>query len=117
MQQTDTSILESLSFEARDQQEMTMTPSSLRPMHIQGVLWKRRDVFKNRWRPRWFVLHPDQRVLTYYLLTNQAGIGPQVISSSRAMTPSRTNSNNTSRTSSSSDGNNSNINSNSNNNK
>jgi len=116
MQQTDTSVLESLSFEARDQQEMTMTPSSLRPMHIQGVLWKRRDVFKNRWRPRWFVLHPDQRVLTYYLLTNQAGIGPQVISSSRAMTPSRTNNNNTSRTSSSSDGNNSNINSNSNNN-
>jgi hypothetical protein len=35
----------------------------------QGVLWKRRDVFKNRWRPRWFVLSPGQGVLTYYLLT------------------------------------------------
>jgi len=35
----------------------------------QGVLWKRRDVFKNRWRPRWFVLQPGQGVLTYYLLT------------------------------------------------
>ena len=35
----------------------------------QGVLWKRRDVFKYRWRPRWFVLHPEQGVLTYYLLT------------------------------------------------
>jgi len=116
MQQTDTSVLEFLSFEARDQQEMTMTPSSLRPMHMQGVLWKRRDVFKNRWRPRWFVLHPDQRVLTYYLLTNQSGIGPQVISSSRTTTPIRTNNNNTSRTpSSSSVGNNSNSNNNSNN--
>ena len=35
----------------------------------QGVLWKRRDVFKNRWRPRWFVLQPGQGILTYYLLT------------------------------------------------
>ena len=35
----------------------------------QGVLWKRRDVFKNRWRPRWFVLHSSQGVLTYYILT------------------------------------------------
>jgi hypothetical protein len=35
----------------------------------QGVVWKRRDVFKNRWRPRWFVLQPGQGVLTYYLLT------------------------------------------------
>ena len=32
----------------------------------QGVLWKRRDVFQNRWRPRWFVLQPG--VLTYYLM-------------------------------------------------
>jgi hypothetical protein len=38
----------------------------------QGVLWKRRDVFKNRWRPRWFVLHPGQGVLTYYLLSNNS---------------------------------------------
>lgn len=37
--------------------------------HIfQGVLWKRRDIFKNRWRPRWFVLQSGQGVLTYYLL-------------------------------------------------
>jgi hypothetical protein len=35
----------------------------------QGVLWKRRDIFKNRWRPRWFVVHPSQGVLTYYILT------------------------------------------------
>ena len=32
---------------------------------MQGVLWKRRDVFRNRWRPRWFVLHPEQGILTY----------------------------------------------------
>ena len=37
----------------------------------QGVLWKRRDVFKNRWRPRWFVLQPEQGVLVYYLLNQQ----------------------------------------------
>lgn len=55
--------------------------SSSRSMfNMQGVLWKRRDIFRNRWRPRWFVLHPDQRVLTYYLLANQeAGVGPQQV--------------------------------------
>lgn len=37
----------------------------------QGVLWKRRDLFKNHWRPRWFVLHCDQHLLTYYLLANK----------------------------------------------
>ena len=41
----------------------------------QGVLWKRRDVFKYRWRPRWFVLHPEQGVLTYYLLTANVAQG------------------------------------------
>ena len=41
----------------------------------QGVLWKRRDVFKYRWRPRWFVLHPEQGVLTYYLLTANVAEG------------------------------------------
>mmetsp|Transcript_11189 Transcript_11189/g.21316 ORF Transcript_11189/g.21316 Transcript_11189/m.21316 type:complete len:800 (+) Transcript_11189:91-2490(+) len=41
----------------------------------QGVLWKRRDVFKMRWRPRWFVLHPEQGVLTYYLLTANVSEG------------------------------------------
>mmetsp|Transcript_46606 Transcript_46606/g.113535 ORF Transcript_46606/g.113535 Transcript_46606/m.113535 type:complete len:918 (+) Transcript_46606:218-2971(+) len=54
---------------------------------MQGVLWKRRDVFKSRWRPRWFVLHPDRHILTYYLLTNQGGdsggSGPQQLTSSR----------------------------------
>lgn len=35
----------------------------------QGVLWKRRDIFTNRWRPRWFVLQPSQGILTYYLLS------------------------------------------------
>ena len=35
-----------------------------------GVLWKRRDIFKNRWRPRWFSLNPGQGVLTYYLLSS-----------------------------------------------
>jgi len=42
---------------------------------MQGVLWKRRDVFRNRWRPRWFVLHPRQGILTYYLL-NATGSTP-----------------------------------------
>lgn len=35
----------------------------------QGVLWKRRDVFKNKWRPRWFDLQPQEAVLTYFLLS------------------------------------------------
>jgi len=39
----------------------------VRPIQMQGILWKRRDVFRNRWRPRWFVLHSDQRVITYYI--------------------------------------------------
>jgi hypothetical protein len=41
----------------------------------QGVLWKRRDVFKYRWRPRWFLLQPDQGILTYYLLTANVSDG------------------------------------------
>ena len=101
----NTSILEFLSFEAGTMTSNNNTSSSSsrqhqqQPMHMQGVLWKRRDIFKNKWRPRWFVLHPEQRVLTYYLLTNQAGIGPQqVVSSSRSSsnsTPSRSNSSTT----------------------
>jgi hypothetical protein len=95
-----TSVLEFLSFEAGTMTSNNTSSSSRQhqqqPMHMQGVLWKRRDIFKNKWRPRWFVLHPEQRVLTYYLLTNQAGIGPQqVVSSSRSSsnsTPSRSNS-------------------------
>jgi len=42
----------------------------------QGVLWKRRDVFRNRWRPRFFVLQPQQGILTYYLLSSEGGAGP-----------------------------------------
>jgi PH domain len=53
-----------------------------------GVLWKRRDVFKNRWRPRWFALNPGQGVLTYYLLTTPAAAadGPVLAD---AVTPQR----------------------------
>jgi len=32
----------------------------------QGILYKRRDVFKRRWNPRWFVLEASEGVLTYY---------------------------------------------------
>ena len=69
------SVLRQLSFEAISSSNINSpfarsTRSSLSNRKLQGVLWKRRDVFKNRWRPRWFVLHPHQGVLTYYLLTN-----------------------------------------------
>ena len=108
------SVLEYLSFEA-DQSlttQETRMPSMLTPRrygttgtssssshgnsnsnsnrsstHMQGILWKRRDVFRNRWRPRWFVLHSDQRVLTYYLLANQDT--EQVVSSGTTPTPNR----------------------------
>ncbi|CAB9508003.1 expressed unknown protein [Seminavis robusta] len=49
-------------------------------MPFQGVLWKRRDVFKNKWRPRWFVLQPEEAVLTYYLLSRQDAGGASTIS-------------------------------------
>lgn len=97
------SVLEYLSFNAdRTTQEMTIpttprrrygSPSSSGPnessrsMHMQGILWKRRDVFRNHWRPRWFVLHSDQCVLTYYLLANQDT--EQVVSGGAVSTPSR----------------------------
>jgi len=105
MQQNDpdTSVLEYLSFEADQRPQETripMTPdrlerlsSSSRPnegsrsKHIQGILWKRRDVFKNTWRPRWFVLHPNQRVLTYYILANQET--ENIVSAGAFSTPSR----------------------------
>lgn len=43
--------------------------------HYQGELWKRRDLFKQSWRPRWFVIQPQEKLLTYYLLTSHGG-GP-----------------------------------------
>lgn len=46
----------------------------------QGVLWKRRDVFKNKWRPRWFVLQPQEAVLTYYLLSRTEAAASSTIS-------------------------------------
>ena len=46
----------------------------------QGVLWKRRDVFKNKWRPRLFVLQPEEAVLTYYLLSRTDAASSSVIS-------------------------------------
>jgi hypothetical protein len=42
-------------------------PTSSRGM--SGLLWKRRDVFVRQWRPRWFMLYPEQGTLSYYLLT------------------------------------------------
>ena len=45
-------------------------PSGIAEVHFEGILWKRRDVFKNRWRPRWFVLDEREATLTYYLLQN-----------------------------------------------
>ena len=38
---------------------------------VEGVLWKRRDVFTAQWRPRWFRVQEDTGWLTYYLLRNQ----------------------------------------------
>jgi hypothetical protein len=35
---------------------------------LQGILWKRRDVFKNRWLPRYFILSPSKAALNYFLL-------------------------------------------------
>lgn len=81
----NTTVLDFLSFQAETCDIMS-TSSSLhqRPIRMQGVLWKRRDVFRNRWRPRWFVLHPEQHILTYYLLTGNSGDGqPQQVTSSR----------------------------------
>jgi hypothetical protein len=65
----------------------------------QGVLWKRRDVFKNRWRPRWFVLHPGQGVLTYYLLSSSSNNnhGHRTAIVRQSSTPVSTNSNFSSR--------------------
>jgi len=69
------------------------TPSGSEPTGVdrssykQGILWKRRDVFRNRWRPRWFVLHSDQRLLTYYILASQES--ERIVSTSSTSTPSR----------------------------
>ncbi|KAG7350965.1 PH domain containing protein [Nitzschia inconspicua] len=94
----NTSVLDFLSFEAETCDIMATTTSSSyhqRPIRMQGVLWKRRDVFRNRWRPRWFVLHPEQQILTYYLLSGNGNHGssesqqqqqPQQVSSNRRRT-------------------------------
>eukprot|EP00980_Cylindrotheca_fusiformis_P004899 scaffold1041_cov121-Cylindrotheca_fusiformis.AAC.4 len=72
------SVLDYLSFQASPRGEITTsaaaTTSTTMPQsqRMQGVLWKRRDLFKNHWRPRWFVLHHQQHLLTYYLLSNSS---------------------------------------------
>jgi hypothetical protein len=86
-EETEENILSFLSFAASDTSlDLPFTPnfrtmsgagSGRRRMQpastsMQGVLWKRRDVFRNRWRPRWFVLHPQQGILTYYLLNGNS---------------------------------------------
>lgn len=79
-------LQESLRIAQQQQQSVTTT------MERQtGVLWKRRDVFKNRWRPRWFSLNPGQGVLTYYLLTTPAAMDVPSNNSSfaEAQTPPR----------------------------
>lgn len=40
---------------------------------IQGILFKRRDVFRQIWRPRWFILSPQDAVMTYHLLSRDVG--------------------------------------------
>ena len=37
-----------------------------------GVLWKRRDVFRNQWRDRYFVLDAERGELLYFLIPRQA---------------------------------------------
>lgn len=64
-------------------------PQPMRPQRKQGVLWKRRDVFRTKWRPRWFVLQPEEAVLTYYLLSRSDAAASATIS-----TPLRRASNN-----------------------
>lgn len=60
------------SFSFLDSSTTTAHNSSIQMDRHSGVLWKRRDVFKNRWRPRWFALNPGQGILTYYLLNAHA---------------------------------------------
>ncbi len=104
MQETEStrSVLEFLSFEADQSTQGLAMPSTPqrngtssgskptgvdRHLQKQGILWKRRDVFRNRWRPRWFVLHSDQRILTYYILANQES--ERIVSTGSTSTPSR----------------------------
>jgi len=53
-----------------DQQQQQHQPAAATTAAApyQGVLWKRRDVFKRRWNPHWFVLEPSKGVMTYYRL-------------------------------------------------
>mmetsp|Transcript_36181 Transcript_36181/g.87532 ORF Transcript_36181/g.87532 Transcript_36181/m.87532 type:complete len:953 (+) Transcript_36181:89-2947(+) len=64
-QEQQPSVLDYLSFRASPPTSMSNRQRK------QGVLWKRRDLFKYHWRPRWFVLHNEQHLLTYYLLANK----------------------------------------------
>eukprot|EP00978_Attheya_sp_CCMP212_P020494 scaffold58728_cov52-Attheya_sp.AAC.1 len=45
-----------------------------RPVKYEGILFKRRDIFKKKWRPRLFVLDGAAGTLTYYLLTSEAAV-------------------------------------------
>ena len=70
------SVLDYLSFDATATGETMIRNNEeqqqQQQQRMQGVLWKRRDLFKNHWRPRWFVLHREQHLLTYYLVANNS---------------------------------------------
>jgi hypothetical protein len=90
------SVLDYLSFQANafSSQKNNNVNNSSRRNRMQGVLWKRRDLFKNHWRPRWFVLHHEQHLLTYYLLANNTTnlLRNQISSSSQQLDQSRSSS-------------------------
>jgi len=44
-------------------------PMNISTTNMQGILFKRRDHFKNNWRPRFFIV--DHGVLRYFILKNE----------------------------------------------
>ncbi len=39
---------------------------------LQGLLFKRRDIIRTEWAPRWFVVDVENRILKYHLITKNA---------------------------------------------
>lgn len=87
-ERTRRDILEE-SFEQQQQQDKDEEAlDNMNQQQCQGVLWKRRDVFKQAWRPRWFVIQPQEKTLTYYLLTSSSPERPAAAATPRNRTVS-----------------------------
>ena len=69
-------VAQPTSFTTEEELRQTTLPlsSATYSSTIQGILYKRRDVFQKQWPPRYFVLSPSTGLLSYYILPKSVNL-------------------------------------------